>query len=400
MATHYDIIVIGGGIVGLASAFKILELKPDARLLLLEKEDGLVKHQTGNNSGVIHSGIYYKPGSLKAKNCTYGYQLLLSFCSKYNIPFELCGKVIVAKNDKELPFLNELFRRGEANGLRGLRKLNAEQIKEIEPHAIGIAGIYVPQTGITDFIQVSMKYAEIIKEMGGEILCREKVTDLKSNGATIEVVTGNSVFESKFVLGCAGLQSDRIARLTHPDLPLRIIPFRGEYYKLKKEKTFLIKNLLYPVPDPNFPFLGVHFTRLIEGGVECGPNAVLAFKREGYRKSDFNLKDTFETLTWGGFRKVASKYWRMGVGEFYRSYNKKAFTRALQELIPEVAEDDLESGGAGVRAQACNREGGLLDDFNIFEDGNIIHVCNAPSPAATSSLSIGETIAMKIINKM
>jgi L-2-hydroxyglutarate oxidase len=396
---NFDVVVIGGGIVGLASAYKILEQRPGTKLLLLEKEQHLAMHQTGNNSGVIHSGIYYKPGSLKAQNCIYGYRLLLSFCREKKIKFELCGKLIIAKNEAELPYLDELYTRGEANGLKGLSKIGPEQIKEIEPYAAGIAAIVVPQTGITNYTHVCTALGDEIRSRGGEIHCSESVTMLRRSSVSNEVITTKASYTAKFILGCAGLQSDRIARMTHPDLPIRIVPFRGEYYKLKPERWNLVKALIYPVPDPNFPFLGVHFTRMIEGGAECGPNAVLAFKREGYKKSDISIRDLVETFAWKGFRKVMYKYWRMGLGEFRRSYSKPAFVRALRMLLPEIQESDLIPGGAGVRAQACDRDGGLIDDFKIFEDGNIIHVCNAPSPAATSSLSIGETVAKMIVNR-
>lgn len=403
----YNFLIIGAGIVGLATALKLLEKKPNAKVIVLEKENKIAAHQTGNNSGVIHSGIYYKPGSLKAINCRKGYDQLLKFCDEHDVNYEICGKVIVAVNQDEAGYLDVLLQRGKANGLKNLKKLSAEELKEHEPKVNGIAGIFVPQTGIIDFIEVADKYKEIIEDNGGEILLNRTVKNIIDKNDKVEVITNNETFISDFVVSCAGLFSDRIAKTTNPGLQLRIIPFRGEYYKLKKDKRFLVKNLIYPVPNSNFPFLGVHFTRTINGEVEAGPNAVLAFKREGYTKTSFNIHDTFETFTWYGFLKVAYKYWKTGLGEFYRSYNKKAFVKALQKLVPEIKESDLVQGGAGVRAQACDNKGGLLDDFYIVENkivenkivGNkrIFHVCNAPSPAATSSLSIGEYLSNKIL---
>ncbi|MCA4897739.1 MAG: L-2-hydroxyglutarate oxidase [Bacteroidota bacterium] len=389
---QYSVIVVGGGIVGLATALQLIKQKPSLKILVLEKENELAKHQTGNNSGVIHSGIYYKPGSLKATNCINGYHQLIAFCRENDIPFELCGKVIVATSEEEKPLLQNVFVRGQQNGLQNLRKISAGEIKEIEPHVNGLEGIFVPQTGIVDYKLVAEKYGELLQRQGVEIHLNEKVVDIQ-NTPTTTVVTEKTTYTTELVINCAGLYSDKVARLTVKDLNVKIIPFRGEYYKLKKEKEYLVKNLIYPVPDPNFPFLGVHFTRMAKGGVEAGPNAVLAFKREGYKKSQINLAELAETLTWPGFQKVAAKYWRTGMGEMYRSFSKAAFTKALQKLIPEIQERDLVDGGAGVRAQACDRYGGLVDDFLILEEKNIINVCNAPSPAATSSLAIGETVS-------
>ena len=396
----YDITIIGAGIVGLATGLQLLEKNPRLKILFLEKENEVAKHQTGNNSGVIHSGIYYKPGSLKAVNCRKGYNMLLNFCDEHNVKYDLCGKVITAVSEQQIPYLNKLFERGMDNGLENLKLLSGEELKEIEPHVSGVAGIFVPQTGIIDYLEVAKKYAEIAVSKGAEICFNETVNDIKILNEDCEVITSGKSYKTNFVVSCAGLQSDRIAKLTHPDLPVRIIPFRGEYYKIKENKRGLVKNLIYPVPDPAFPFLGVHFTRMINGEVEAGPNAVLSFKREGYTKTSFDMKDTFETFTWPGFLKVAGKFMKTGLGEFYRSYSKAAFVKALQRLIPEINGDDLEPGGAGVRAQACDKHGGLLDDFYIVEDKKIIHVCNAPSPAATSSLAIGEYISDKILNRI
>lgn len=396
----YDIIIVGGGIVGLATALNVLEKSPSRKVLVLEKEHEVAKHQTGNNSGVIHSGLYYKPGSLKAKNCIQGYNLLLNFCRENDVPFDLCGKIVVATEENEVPLLKNLFDRGAQNGLHGFKMLNATQLKEYEPHVAGVAGFFVPQTGIVDYKVVAEKYAELIRKKGGEIHLNEKVTDIKLETNSVTVVTKKTSYESKQLVNCAGLYSDKIAKLTVPEIDVKIIPFRGEYYKLKKEKEYLVRNLIYPVPDPNFPFLGVHFTRMMKGGVEAGPNAVLAFKREGYKRSDINLSELAETLAWPGFQKVAKKYWRTGMGEMYRSFSKAAFTKALQKLMPEVQENDLVDGGAGVRAQACDRTGGLVDDFLILEKSQVINVCNAPSPAATSSLSIGQTVAELALKKI
>lgn len=388
-----DVIVIGGGIVGLATALQLKAQNRNLKVTLLEKETEIARHQTGNNSGVIHSGIYYKPGSLKATNCIHGYNLLIDFCRKNEVPIDLCGKIIVATNEKELPLLQNLFIRGEQNGLTNLKMLSGSELREYEPHVAGIAGIAVPQTGIVDYKKVAEKYADRIKSFGGEIVLSEKVIDIQLRSDYATVSTQNKTYTTKLVINCAGLYSDKIARLTSKKVDVKIIPFRGEYFKLKKEKEYLVKNLIYPVPDPNFPFLGVHFTRMMKGGVEAGPNAVLAFQREGYKKTDINLVELAESLVWPGFQKVALKYWQTGIGEMYRSFSKAAFTKALQKLLPEIQENDLEDGGAGVRAQACDRTGGLVDDFMILEEKQVINVCNAPSPAATSSLSIGETVS-------
>jgi L-2-hydroxyglutarate oxidase len=395
----YDIVVIGGGIVGLATALQIKKINPALTLALIEKEAALALHQTGNNSGVIHSGIYYKPGSLKAINCIRGYHLLVDFCRRYEIPFELCGKIIVALNVEELPLLHNLYTRGQQNGLQNLQKLTREQLREYEPYVAGIEGIHVPQTGIVDYTKVAAKYGELLQQTGAEIFLGQQVIDIQRNGDKTVVLTQKSSFPTNLVINCAGLYSDRVARMTMEKLNIKIIPFRGEYYKLKKEKEYLVRNLIYPVPDPNFPFLGVHFTRMAKGGVEAGPNAVLAFRREGYKKSDINFSELAETLAWPGFQKVAAKYWRTGFGEMYRSFSKAAFAKALQQLIPEITEEDLTEGGAGVRAQACDRNGGLIDDFLILQDSNVINVCNAPSPAATSSLAIGETVAAMALKR-
>ena len=393
----YDFIIVGAGIVGLATALKLIEKDPKQKILILEKENRISAHQTGNNSGVIHSGIYYKPGSLKAKNCVKGYKQLINFCDKHNVKYDLCGKVIVAVEQSELNYLDILLERGKANGLSDLRKISKEELNEIEPYVNGIAGLFVPQTGIIDYKDVSEKYVEIFLSKGGVLHLNDKVIDFHESSSEIEVITNKGNYSANAVITCGGLQSDILARKTNHDLDLKIIPFRGEYYKIKEDRKHLVKNLIYPVPDPAFPFLGVHFTRMINGEVEAGPNAVLALKREGYKKTDINIKELYETLTWPGFQIVAKKYWRTGFGEFYRSFSKSAFVKALQRLIPEITEDDLIKGGAGVRAQACDKTGGLLDDFSIIKNNRIVHVCNAPSPAATSSLAIGEHITSEVL---
>lgn len=394
-----DVIIAGAGIVGLAAALKILELKPGIKLTVLEKENGPAKHQTGNNSGVIHSGIYYKPGSLKANNCITGYNMLLEFCNKHDIKYELCGKVIVAVNNDELDRLDNIYERGIANGLDKIRYISKEELKEIEPHANGVKAIQVPYTGIIDYKEVSAKYAELIQKAGGEINYNQKVNVIR-RGSKTEIVTQNSSFNTEIFVNCCGLQSDEAAELTENKIDVRIIPFRGEYYKIKPSRRYLVKNLIYPVPDPAFPFLGVHFTRMTSGEVEAGPNAVLSFKKEGYTRTSFSFKDTLRTFTWKGFYTIASKYYRTGFGEFKRSFSKKAFVKALQKLMPEITIEDLALGGAGVRAQAISINGSLVDDFLIHENGNVVNVLNAPSPAATSSLAIGRTIAEKIVNKL
>ena len=392
-----DIIIIGAGILGLSTALRVLQSRPCTRLILIEKEADIAQHQTGHNSGVIHSGLYYKPGSLKAINCRNGYAEMLEFCQQESIPHEICGKIVVATTEVELPRLDELHRRGVTNGLTGLRYLSPSEIREIEPYCQGLQGLLVPQAGIVDYTAVSKKYAEKLAATGAEIVLGEPVLHIKHKGNQVEVIGKSRTFTGKVLVVCAGLQSDRLARLTEPELPLRILPFRGEYYQLKPSASKLVNHLIYPVPDPAFPFLGVHFTRMINGGIECGPNAVFAFGREAYKKTDFNIHDTWESLNWSGFHKVAAKHWRTAIGEYHRSFSKQAFVKALQKLIPEIQVEHLEPGGAGIRAQACDRAGNLLDDFDFRVHRNVIHVCNAPSPAATASLAIGKTIADKAL---
>jgi L-2-hydroxyglutarate oxidase len=369
-----DIIIIGGGIVGLSTAYHLIKKDSELKVILLEKEAYLALHQTGHNSGVIHSGIYYKPGSLKAINCKKGYEQLIAFCDSNDIQYDLCGKIIVATEKEELVILSNILERGIANGLVGLKKINTQEIKEIEPHCAGIEGLWVPQTGIIDYVAVSEKYAELFVTLGGVIQYNQRVKSIINKGKETIVQTETNEFYTQKVINCAGLYSDKVAKMTDPTVDVQILPFRGEYFSIKKEKEHLVKNLIYPVPNPNFPFLGVHFTRMINGGVEAGPNAVLAFAREGYTNKIVNWKELKETLGHSGFQKVALKYWKDGLYEMYRSYSKTAFTKALQRLIPEIQKDDLEHQTAGVRAQACDSNGNLSDDFMIFEENNIINV--------------------------
>lgn len=388
----YDIAIIGGGIVGCATALA-LSRTGKYSLVVIEAESRLAYHQSGNNSGVIHAGLYYKPGSLKAKLCVTGRERLYRFCREYDIPHDNCGKLVVAVSEDQIPQLDSLAERGRANGIEGIIKLDSAGIREHEPHSSGIAGLYVPVTGIVDYIRVVEKYADLIVQGGGEIRTNTRVTNIISENNTIRLVTSQGEIECKNLINCAGLYSDRVARNAGVKPNLQIIPFRGEYYALKPEKRHLVKNLIYPVPDPRFPFLGVHFTRRVDGTIEAGPNAVLAFSREGYSHSQISLLELANMALYGGFWKMARKYWRMGLDEFHRSLDKSSFTKELQKLLPEIAEDDLTTGGAGVRAQALESDGSLVDDFRIVEAENMIHVLNAPSPAATASLTIGEYIA-------
>lgn len=390
--TRFDVAIIGGGIVGLATAMALAE-QTRASIVVLEAENRLAYHQTGNNSGVIHSGIYYKPGSLKAENCVRGREKLYKFCDKHGILHERCGKLIVALKPEELPALENLEKRGGANGLEGIKRLSASELRDFEPFATGIAGLHVPQTGIVDYVAVVNKYAEIVQNFGGEIRTNSRVTSIKFNTFEFALTTSSGDVFCRSIINCGGLQSDRVARMAGVDPGLQIIPFRGEYYNVAKEKYGLVKNLIYPVPDPRFPFLGVHFTRRVTGGIEAGPNAVLAFKREGYKMFTISIRDMLTYGTYIGFWRMATKYWKIAIGEYYRSLSKKAFVTALQQLVPDLAIDDLQRGGAGVRAQALSPQGALLDDFSIVQSNQMIHVLNAPSPAATASISIGETIA-------
>lgn len=388
------IIIIGSGIVGLATALKLFEKNPALNITIVEKEQGPAQHQTGNNSGVIHAGVYYKPGILKALNCNKGYKMLIDFCNREGVKYDLCGKLIVATKEEELDRLENLYERAIQNGLEKVSRISKEQIADYEPHVTGLSALFVPYTGIVDYKEVAKIYAQIITErFGGNIEFNSPVKKIIKKHPGVEVVTENKTFTADFVINTAGLFSDKIALMTEENLDIRIIPFRGEYVELNQSAQHLVKNLIYPVPDPNFPFLGVHFTRLIHGGIEAGPNAVWAFAREGYTFNNFDRKNLYGDLAWPGFRKVMRQYWKTGIGEYWRSFNKSALTSAMQQLIPEIKKDDFHSTSAGVRAQACDRRGGLIDDFLIRENKWAINVLNAPSPAATASLAIGETIA-------
>jgi L-2-hydroxyglutarate oxidase len=390
---QWDIAVIGGGIIGLAAAMELLTRKPSLRLVVLEKEQQIAQHQSGHNSGVIHSGIYYNPGSLKARACVAGKDRLIRFCDEHAIPYELCGKVIVATHPEELPRLENLYQRGLANEVPGLELIGPERLREIESHVVGIKALWAPTTGIVDFSRVAAKYAELVVARGGTILTNHRVDAIERRDGDQHLVTPESTVVARYVVSCAGLHADRVAQLTGaPDTP-RIVPFRGDYYVLRPERHDLVKGLIYPVPDPRFPFLGVHFTRRIDGEVWLGPNAVLAFAREGYRRLDFNARDLWEVLRYRGFQKLAAKFWRTGLAEMYRDFSKAAFLKALQRYMPALRSSDLLPGPSGVRAQALGADGTLVDDFVVNHQDNTVHVRNAPSPAATSSLAIAEMIA-------
>lgn len=387
----FDLIVVGGGVVGLATAYRYSQRYPGQTIAVLEKEQQLAQHQTGHNSGVLHSGIYYKPGSLKAINCRAGKQAMEEFCAREGIDHDICGKVIVAVDEAELPALHRIFERGQANGV-ACELIDRDRLHELEPEAAGVAAIHVPEAGIVNYGQVCQRLAELVKEAGGEIWLGSRVTDIRKTRDDVRVATPHGEFRGKQLVNCGGLHCDRVAKLAGETCDAKIIPFRGEYYQLKAEATHLVNDLIYPVPNPAFPFLGVHFTRMIDGSVECGPNAVLAFAREGYTISTINPFDLIESLTYPGFLRLAAKYWCEGAGEMWRSLSKAAFVRALQRLVPDIRAEYLEPAPAGVRAQAVGRDGAMIDDFHIRRDGRLVHVLNAPSPAATASLNIGQHI--------
>ena len=388
-----DVIIIGGGIVGLATAYKLLEQKPELKLRILEKEKSIGLHQSGHNSGVIHSGIYYKPGSVKAKNCRRGVEELLLFCDKFNVQYDLCGKVIVAVNLEEVNRLDALYKRGLENGISNVRIVDSQELKDLEPHATGIKAIHVPSTGIINYTSVVDELGKQIIKRGGEIKTKATVKGFVRKAGECIVNTQMCDYPTELVINCAGLYSDKIAQLAGENSSISIIPFRGEYYVLKPESRHLVNSLIYPVPDPRLPFLGVHFTRRIDGSVEAGPNAVLATAREGYRRRDFNFQETWELLTNPGVWKIGRNYWKTGMGEYTRSLFKPLFVKALQYLVPAIQGSDLVPGGSGVRAQAMDETGKLLDDFCIVQSERFIHILNAPSPAATASFAIGSTIA-------
>lgn len=388
----YDVIIVGAGVVGLGVGLEISRRFPGKRLLVLEKEASVARHQSGHNSGVIHSGVYYKPGSLKARLCVAGAAAMVSFCREHNIPHNVCGKVIVATREDEVPRLQELQKRGEANGLTGLRMIGVEELREIEPHASGLRALVVPSTGVTDYSLICQKYAELIGSNGNRVLASAPVTSITRSSSEIVVETPRGVFSAQSLINCAGLHSDRISRMAGDDPGVMIVPFRGEYYDLIPERASLVQALIYPVPDPRFPFLGVHFTRRVTGKVDAGPSAVLALAREGYRRRDLNVRDLAGSLTFPGFWRMARRNWRNGLGEWHRSLSKSAFVRALQGLLPDVTETDVVPGGSGVRAQAVKSDGSLVDDFQFVPSGRVLHVLNVPSPAATASLAIGKAI--------
>ena len=387
-----DLVIIGGGIVGLATALEAITRYPELRLVVLEKESQVAAHQTGHNSGVIHSGLYYRTGSLKAKNCVAGAASMKQFCREHGVPFEECGKLVVATSAEEVPRLEALHQRGVANGVPGLRMLSREEFRQVEPHCEGFCALHVPSTGIVDYVAVSQKYAELIERAGGEIVCRAKVIGLRRDGSSSVVESTAGTFATPHLINCAGLYSDQIAKLAGVQIDMQIIPFRGEYYEVRRDRRYLIKNLIYPVPDSRFPFLGVHFTRRVNGSVEAGPNALLAFRREGYNGAGPDMSEAIEMLSFDGFWKMARKYWKKGAQEQYRAWIKAAFASALRKMVPELSEDDLSQGGSGVRAQAVDRNGNLVDDFHFVHAPGMIHVCNVPSPAATASLEIGREV--------
>lgn len=395
MLIVYDFAIVGGGIVGLSTGMALYQRFPNAKVVVIEKEAVVADHQTGHNSGVIHSGIYYKPGSFKARFARQGSKSMTEFCRMHGIDHDICGKVIVATKPEELPLLDDLFSRGLQNEL-AIQRIGVEELKEIEPHVNGLGAIRVPQAGIVNYRQVSEKMADIIRGNGGEIKLNTKVEKIDEDSDEVIIATNNGTIKARIVINCAGLHSDRIAAAAGYKTDMKIVPFRGEYFKLKPEKRFLVNHLIYPVPNPKFPFLGVHFTRMISGEVDAGPNAVLSFKREGYKKTDFNAKDLTEVLSYKGFWKLARKFMKEGMDEYVRSFSKKQFTKSLQELIPEIQEDDLIPAPSGVRAQALQDDGNMVDDFHIIMGKRTIHVCNAPSPAATASIEIGKEVVTRI----
>jgi (S)-2-hydroxyglutarate dehydrogenase len=392
MSDRYDIVVVGGGVVGLSVAREVTRGFPHMRTIVLEKEAKVGSHQSGHNSGVIHSGVYYKPGSLKARMCVEGAAAMVEFCREHSVAYEICGKVIVATSQDELPRLQNLLERGQANRVAGLRMLGPAELREIEPHATGVAALHVPGTGVTDYAKVCEKYAELIAAQGGEVRTSCEVRGIRQNAGATVVETTAGTWHARFLINCAGLFSDRISRMAGETPEVRIIPFRGEYYDLVPQRAELVRALIYPVPDPRFPFLGVHFTRRIYGSVDAGPNAIFAFKREGYRAGDFSLRDTVESLMFPGFWRVAAKHWRSGKDEMHRAVSKASFVAGLQRLVPEIQAEDLVPGGSGVRAQAITRSGALVDDFQFSQSQNMLHFYNVPSPAATASIAIGRTV--------
>ena len=395
MHMTYDVAIVGGGIVGLATAYRLLEAHPDKRALVLEKEPEIAAHQTGRNSGVIHSGVYYKPGSLKAENCREGKRALIDFCERHDVAFEMCGKVIVAVAEAERPGLHRIYERGQENGVT-CEMIGRERLGELEPHTAGIEAIHVPEAGIVDYKGFCVKLVELLQQAGHEVRTKAEVRAMHAENGHVTLETTSGDVQARYVVNCAGLYSDRVAEMSGQDPGVQIVPFRGEYYALKPEAEHLCRTLIYPVPDPAFPFLGVHFTKMVRGGVECGPNAVLAFAREGYTFGEVNARELAETLSYPGFVRLAAKHWKTGLGEMWRSLSKRAFVRSLQRLVPAIREEDLEKAPAGVRAQAITPEGDLVDDFLIKETDRVVNVCNAASPAATASLNVGRLIVERL----
>lgn len=398
METTTDVVIVGAGIVGLATAFALQQAHPGKTIVVLDKEDRVAFHQSGRNSGVLHSGIYYKPGSLKALTCRAGKRAMEQFCEREAVPYEICGKVIVAVTEAECDALKTLYARGKANGVR-CELIDRARLLELEPHTAGIAALHVPETGIVDYAKVCERLAARLTEQGNRVLTGARLLKLNENSRHVTLETSVGSLAARFVVNCAGLQSDRVASLGRNPSPAMIVPFRGEYFKLAPEAAHLCRSLVYPVPDPKFPFLGVHFTRTISGAVECGPNAVLALAREAYRKTDVSISDLIEMLTYSGFRKLAARHWRAGAGEIWRSMSKSAFVEALKRLVPKITASALLPASAGIRAQAVAPDGSLVDDFSFLETARIVNVINAPSPAATASLAVGELIVEKLARR-
>ena len=390
---HYDVTVIGAGIVGLSTAYKLSLAQPNLKVLIIEKESGVAAHQTGNNSGVIHSGIYYKPGSYKAKNCVDGRRELVQFCQQYGVSHDVCGKIIVATDANDIPRLNTIYERGIQNGIEDIRLIDETQIREIEPYAAGVKAIHVGCAGIVDFVGVCETLKNLLELRGADVVFNEKVTSISQDNEGLHIATLTSLYKSRWLINCAGLHSDKVAEAAGLIPPVRIVPFRGEYFDLTPEAEYKVKNLIYPMPNPQFPFLGVHFTRMAHGGIECGPNAVFAFKREGYTKTAFDVCDAAETLAYRGFWKMARRHWKMGLDELYRSFSRTAFLKNLQTLVPSLKDEDICPAPSGVRAMALTPNGDIVEDFMILRHGREVHVLNAPSPAATAGLALGRQIA-------
>lgn len=397
LSSDFDLTVIGGGIVGLATALAVSERSPDLSIAVIEKEAEVARHQTGHNSGVVHSGIYYRPGSFRARLCVEGVALLRNFCSEHDLPYDACGKVIVATDESELPRLEALFERGTRNGVPGLELIGPDRLREIEPHAAGLQAIWSPNTAITDYALIAQTYARLLAERGVHFEFGARVTDIRETQGLLRLATSKGEFRSRYLVNCAGLYADEVARMAGEVPPVQIVPFRGEYYRLKPERRDLVNGTIYPVPDPNFPFLGVHLTSTVHGEVEAGPNAVFAFAREGYTWTRLHPGELTTSLRYPGLWNLARKHWRVAAYEYWRSFNKRAFTESLRRLVPDLAADDVERYGSGVRAQALNRDGSLADDFVFVSSERALHVLNAPSPAATASLAIGRHVSGELL---